>query len=337
MRRPPLPPRAGAKVGLTRRRVLTLCAFAAALPRRAAASGPGFTRWRGLAFGADVAICIEDDDRESAQLAIADAVAEMRRLEQTLSLYLPDSALVRLNASGCLEQPPQALRDVLAAAMRVSEISDGAFDVTVQPLWEAHMRAARDTTRFELAVEAARARVGWRKVRLESHRVSFEQPDMAVTLNGIAQGYAADRVAFRLRSHGFRHVLADVGEYRAIGGHALGHPWRLGIESPVPLRSLQSIADVVEMDDGGLATSSPFGTPFNRDASRHHLFDPQTGRSSASWASVSVIAATAMLADALSTAIAVAPADRAADVLTAGGGIAAILIDFSGAVRRLRG
>ena len=336
MRCPP-PPRAGAKVGLTRRRVLTLCAFAAAVPRRTSASGPALTRWQGQAFGADVAICIEDDDRESTRRAIADAVAEIRQLEQALSLYLPDSALVRLNASGSLAQPPQALRDVLAAAMRVSAISDGAFDVTVQPLWDAHMRAARDTTDFERAIEAARARVGWRNVRLEPHCVSFGQPDMAVTLNGIAQGYAADRVALRLRSHGLRHVLADVGEYRAVGGHAWGHPWRLGIESPVPARSLQPIADVVELEDRGLATSSPFGTPLNRDASRHHLFDPRTGRSSASWASVSVIAATAMLADALSTAIAVSPADRAADILTAGGGIAAVLIDFRGAVQHVRG
>jgi thiamine biosynthesis lipoprotein len=319
----------------SRRRVLALCACAAVAPRRLLAAQPVVTRWRGRAFGTDAAISIADDDTTRARRALVDAVAEIGRLEQALSLYRPDSALVRLNAAGRLDDPPPPLTEVLVAAAAVARISDGAFDVTVQPLWRVHARAVHPRG-AERSIEAARALIGWRDVRIEPGRVSFPRPGMAATLNGIAQGYAADRIAERLRRHGFDRVLADLGEFRAVGARALGRPWRIGLERPRDGRGVPDLAVAVDLADHGLATSSPFGTPLDRSGVRHHLFDPRTGRCTASWASVSVIASTAMAADALSTAIAVAPADAAADILARGGGIEAILIDFDGRLRRLR-
>jgi thiamine biosynthesis lipoprotein len=326
-----------ARGGPSRRRFLALFAFAAAVPGRPGAAERKPARWQGRAFGADATITIDAGDGADARRALAAAVAEIGRLEQALSLYRPDSALVRLNATGHLDDPPPMLCEVLAAAAQVSEISDGAFDATVQPLWQAHLRAARDPQGLDAAIERARERIGWRKVRLGPHRLSFDRPGMAVTLNGIAQGYAADRIAEVLRREGFDRVLADLGEHRAVGGRAAGQPWQIGIERPGNGHRLaDGIAAVVALTDRGLATSSPFGTPLDRLGTRHHLFDPRTGRSAASWASVSVIAPTAMTADALSTAMAVAPADAAAAILAGGGGIEAVLIDFEGRVRRLR-
>lgn len=330
-------PTARDSIAPTRRRFIALFAFAAmAATRRLRAGEPDVVRWQGQAFGAETSITIGTDDVRHAHGALADAVAEIDRLERALSLYRRDSALVRLNTAGHLDDPPQALRAVLQAAAEVSRISGGAFDVTVQPLWEAHLRAAADPHGSDAAIEEARTHVGWQDVRIERQRISFARPRMAVTLNGIAQGYAADHIAEMLRTRGFDHVLADLGEFRAIGMRATGMPWRVGVAQPVGGRGPSALATVLDLADRGLATSSPLGTPLDRAGIRHHLFDPHTGRCVATWASASVVAPTAMVADALSTAIAVAPPDAAQHILAAGGGIEAIVIDFGGGIRRLR-
>jgi FAD:protein FMN transferase len=321
----------------SRRRILAmLAAGATALAGRAAPAYVSRTEWHGRAFGAEVSIVIADGDVARAQLALEDAAAAIERLENALSLYRPNSGLVRLNAAGQLDDPPSALVDVFNVAQNVSALSDGAFDATVQPLWSVYANfaggAGWGAAGFGDALERAWARVGWRHVRVAPDQIDFAQPDMAATLNGVAQGYAADRVVERLRAHGFRHVLADLGEFRALGGASPATPWRVGIEWP----QRRGFAAVMDLRDRALATSSPYGTTFDRTGERHHLFDPRTGRSAHGWTSVSVVAATATVADALSTAIAVAPMPAAEAILAKGGGLEALLIDRKGHVHRIR-
>jgi thiamine biosynthesis lipoprotein len=319
---------------LSRRRLLALLAGSAAtaLPGPAAREETPFVRWHGHAFGAEVSLTIRDPDVVRSEAALRDCLAEIARLEDVLSLYRPDSALARLNARGALDAPPIELVEVLTAAGRMSANSDGAFDVTVQPLWSVYVRAQRDPRGFEERLQEARARIGWQRLRIAPDRVAFAAPGMAATLNGIAQGYAADRIAARLRARGFTHVLADLGEYRALGGRTPDEAWRIGIERP----DSDDLAATLALSDAALATSSPSGFRFDTKDERHHLFDPRTGRSATSWAQVSVIAADATTADALSTAIAVAPMDAAESLLAAGGGREAVLIDAQGRLRRVR-
>jgi thiamine biosynthesis lipoprotein len=323
--------------GFTRRRVLRLIAAGAAAWRvPVAVADVPVTRWRGWAFGADASLTIRDPDRARAERALADCVVEIDRLERVFSLHRRDSALVALNGAGALVDPPTELVDVLTFAARVSEVSGDAFDVTVQPLWGVYVRAQRNgwsrPDDFEAALDQARARIGWRRLAIARDRLAFTSSGMAATLNGIAQGYATDRIAERLRSHGFPHVLVDVGEFRGLGERDAGQPWRVGVAWP----DRAGLATVLTLSDRAVATSSPLATPFDSNGKNHHLFDPHSGRSAHGWTSVSVTAPTAVLADALSTAIDVAPEAAAKTILVKGGGEEAILVDRRGRLVRLR-
>ena len=209
------------------------------------------------------------------------------------------------------------LRAVLAEAARIAQLSDGAFDVTVQPLWAlyaahfaAHPGDAEGPPAHQL--EATRRRIDHRALRLDGSRVRLLRPGMAVTLNGIAQGYVTDRVAELLRDAGFASVLVQLGESFAGGPPADGVPWRIGIPDPKrPDRMIEMLA----VSDVAIASSSGFATRFDAAGRHHHLFDPRTGRSAYRCAGVTVLAPRATTADALSTALAILPRAAGADLL----------------------
>jgi thiamine biosynthesis lipoprotein len=309
-----------------------MAASAAALRSPVAFAETPLIRWRGHALGAEAELTIRHPDRARARRAIEDCVAEIQRIERVFSLYRQDSALSALNTAGALDDPPADLVEVLNFAAFVSRISDGAFDVTVQPLWKSYVRGQRNPALLAAALERARPLIGWQRLSIGRDRLAFDQPHMAATLNGIAQGHATDRVAGGLRQHGFEHVLVNLGELHALGNRVSGEPWRIGVGWP----DRKGLATVLALSDRAVATSSPLATPFNANANNHHLFDPRTGHAARGWTSVSVIAPSAMQADALSTAITVAPKTAAETILETGGGLEAVLIDDDHRVVRIR-
>ena len=297
-------------------------------------------RWRGRALGAEAEIILHHPDRARAEAALAAVIAQIRRLEAIFSLFRPDSALSRLNRGGRLDPAPADLLDLLTLCREVHAASAGAFDPTVQPLWElyaAHFarRDADPSGPSAAALAKVRARIGMEKLRTCGGRIAFAVPGMAVTCNGVAQGYITDRAYASLARAGLAHALVDLGEYRALGNRPTGSPWRVGIADPVaPWRLIERIT----LEAGtAVATSAGAGSPFDAAMRHHHIFDPHSGRSGRAWQSVSVLAPTAALADALSTAIAAAPASRASDILAAFPGARAILYDRSGRLVRVSG
>jgi thiamine biosynthesis lipoprotein len=291
----------------SRRRFITISAGALAaglVPGSAAMARPSPVRWQGVAMGARAELILHHPDRNEAEAAMQLVQDEIRRLERVFSLYDPRSALSRLNRSGALEAPPLDLVRCLDDAAHISRITDGAFDMTVQSLWELYARhfssafaSAEGPGKVEL--ETARKLVDYRAIHYGPQRVSFAEPGMAVTLNGIAQGYVTDRVAELLKARGFANVLIDLGETRGMGRRSDGADWQVGIEAPDGSgRLIRKLA----LRDQAIATSGGYGTRFTRDGVHHHLFDPKTGRSANLWNSMSVIADDATRADALSTA-----------------------------------
>lgn len=285
---------------LNRRRFLTISAAAVALPRRAAAS-PHV--WTGAAMGARATIRITHPD---AVAITTRAAAEIDRLEGVFSLYRPDSALARLNATGQLDAPPFELLECLTLAGSVHAASGGLFDPTVQRLWETWAEAAiagRRPTPSE--IKATLALIGWNRVRVDADAVVTE-PGMALTLNGIAQGYVADRVAALLEAEGLSDILIDTGELRALGGQPGGGVW--------PVRLAQG--GEVGLRERALATSAPLGTTFDPEGRCGHILDPRTGQPEPSaWRAVSVTAPQAALADALSTALCLTKVKAEADAV----------------------
>ncbi|MEJ8814794.1 FAD:protein FMN transferase [Variovorax ureilyticus] len=250
-----------------------------------------------LGFGTTLSLQAGHEDANALERALDAAVQALRRIEGQMSLFDPGSALSRLNRDGLLRSPPAELVEVLDIAHDVSRDNDGAFDVTVQPLWlafAAAQRAGRLPSPQE--VRDARARVDWRALQVSPRLVRFDMPGMAATLNGIAQGYAADHVRAVLASHGVRHALVDAGEFAPLGSNSEARPWTLGIADPHTESAL--IARL--MGDGRcVATSADNLTTFSADHRHHHIFDPHTGYSPTGLSAVTVVAQSGALADAL--------------------------------------
>jgi FAD:protein FMN transferase len=291
---------------LSRRRFIAIAAGAAGmalvpdLPGRAAA---GLTRWRGRALGADATITLAVPDGRRAQALIAAARAEIERLEAIFSLFRDDSVLSRLNRSGSLGNPPSDLVELLSLAGRVHRLTGGAFDPTVQPLFVAYAnrfsRPQECVAGGGEAMEAARGRIGWQWIEFSPLQVRFSRPGMGLTLNGVAQGYVTDKVADLLHANGLQRVLVELGEIRALGDHPDGRPWKVSIAAP-PGEGRRA-GETIELADRAIATSAPRGTTFDPDSVLGHILDPAIGRPGGRWRQVSVLAATAAMADGLST------------------------------------
>ncbi len=299
-----------------RRRVLTMLATAAglaALPFRTLANISPLVQWQGLAMGAEASMSIVHPDRSEAQAIIEDAVRELRRLEKLFSLFDPSSSIRELNAIGRLDAAPRDFRDLLKTALSISGATGGAFDPTVQPLWalyDSHFNdAATSNGPDATAVKNALNATGYKSVVVDGSSIAFAKAGMALTFNGIAQGYITDRVAMVLKSAGLQNVLVNMGEFRGLGSQAGGEPWQIGLGS-----NFRPGGDTVTLTDRAIATSEPMGTVFEKTGKFHHLFSPSTGRPASFYRRLSVIAPTATLADALSTGLAVADADARAEI-----------------------
>jgi thiamine biosynthesis lipoprotein len=253
-----------------------------------------------LGFGTTLWLRAAHADATRVDRALDEAVALLRHLEHQLSLFDPTSALCRLNRDGVLAQPDPALLELLQLARQVSARSQGAFDVTVQPLWAAWRQAqaeGRTPTPAELA--AARALVDWRAVTVSAQALRLERPGMALTLNGIAQGYAAECTRALMRRHGISSALLDTGEWAPIGHAPDGRRWQLGLASP---RDSARILTTLQADGRAIAVSSDAHLRFGAnpaDDRDHHILDPRSGRSPPHLSAVAVAAGSATLADAL--------------------------------------
>ncbi|RJF74007.1 FAD:protein FMN transferase [Rhodopseudomonas palustris] len=325
---------------LTRRRMITIAAAAAgSLLAGRLHAGPASesVRWRGSALGAQVSIEMFHPDRAEAELLIERAITEVRRLEGLFSLYQPSSAICELNLAGLLVAPDPDMVALLRASLRFAELTGGAFDPTVQPLWrlyQEHFAADRADPAGPSAERLAEAltKVGHARLRVSADRIVLRRRGAAITLNGIAQGYATDHVVELFRRAGVTTTLVDMGEIRALGAGPHGTPWQVGIAHPeLP----GQLSETIPLVDRAVATSAATGFRFDPDGRFTHLFDPLSGRSPLLYRSVSVVAPTATEADALSTAFSLMPAAAIRDVVDSRTGVDVHLVDRNGITSRL--
>ena len=245
---------------------------------------------------------------ETAKSAIEEELADITR---HLSTYEPDSELSTFNHSRDTGWIPASagLVQVLTEARRTSELSHGAYDVTVGPLvnlWGFGPGEAGERIPSETEIAAARARTGYTHldIRPAPPAIRKDIPDLYVDVNSIAQGYTVDRVAERLDKLGIANYLVEIGgELRGKGLNQLGGHWRIGIERPSP--GERAVYSIIRIADVGVSTSGDYRDYFELDGRRYsHTIDPQTGRPiTHRLASVTVVSENTMRADALSTAL----------------------------------
>lgn len=286
---------------MNRRRFLCIAAAAAATPALAETGAPLTQVWQGTAMGSAARITLSGVEGPRAQRIFAQIARELDRIESLFSLHR-DSALTRLNRDGRLNWPGADMLAVFALSDRVHHATGGAFDPTIQPLWQALARGQDP--------QPARALLGWSDIRVAPDEIRLPRPGMALSFNGVAQGYAADRIAALMRGAGLRDVLIDTGEISALGTRPDGTPWRARIETPAGA-ALRDVA----LRDRALAVSAPSGTRIGPQGTQAHILDP-LGRAPR-WTLAAVAAPSAALADALSTGLCVMDRPAIATALAA--------------------
>jgi FAD:protein FMN transferase len=221
-----------------------------------------------------------------------------------------ESEVSRLNAHASTEPFPVSAETMAALELgrRASELTGGAFDVTVAPLVEAWgFGPAKKPPAVPTAetLAALRARAGYRQLSLDAARktVAKARPDVACDVSALAGGWAADRVAQALVALGHADVLVDVGgEVSARGRRPDGSRWRVAVETPQPGK----VATVVELEDAAVATSGDYRNAWTdgQGRRRSHIIDPRTGEPIAhGLASVTVVHPDGAWADALATGL----------------------------------
>jgi thiamine biosynthesis lipoprotein len=321
----------------TRRRVLRIVAAVAGLPLmiagvRATAPEGQLHTWHGEVLGALSELTLWHTDAAFARATILKVRGEIEHFERIFSLYRSDSEISRLNEAGRLMKPSPELRRLVEESQRLGELSGGAFDISVQPLWrlyEAHFwsHTAIQPDIGTKARDIARGFVDFRQIESGTAAIGFARAGMAITLNSIAQGFITDAIADMLRNEGFESAVVDLGEFRTIGHHPDGHPWRLGIGNA---KDRGGADRMVELEDMALAVSGGYGTTFEPSGRFHHIFDPHTGASANSLVQAAVIGPSATAADGLATAICVAGEARAPTLLAAYPRTRAILTRLDG-------
>ncbi len=332
---------------LSRRRVIAITAAAtgtallgtAAMRMAQSAAAPNAVTWRGVALGAEAKITLVHENSELAAEGLRNCLAEISRLEDLFSIYRPSSAVSRLNRDGHLEQPDQDMIALTSLALAIGRQTNGAFDISVQPLWNLyanHFQSGSADPNGPSSIELDRVLelVDARNISVSSNEIRFAKTGMAITLNGIAQGYIADRAAHSLKRLGFGSALINLGETFGLGQAPGDAPWQAGVEDPT---GGSDHAFQLSLKDMALATSAGRGYRFTSDGRHHHIFAPHTGKSSQAYRSVSVTDRSAATADALSTAFSVMTEAQIAMLLAARKSTRAYIVKADGSLTTLAG
>lgn len=237
--------------------------------------------------------------------AIVDALDGVNR---SMSTYREDSDLSRFNRhpAGQAFDAPTPLLTVVDAALHISRLTDGAFDVTVGPLVDAwgFGPEGRQKPPDEATLATLGARVGWEKLTREGDTLTKSLEDVRCDLSAIAKGFAVDQVTAALEALGHQDFLVEVGgEIAARGTNRRLKPWRLGIE--VPATDAREVFAVVALRDQAMATSGDYRNFYEIDGVRRsHTIDPRTGHPVRhGLASVTVVHPSCMTADGWATAL----------------------------------
>ncbi|MCK4536847.1 MAG: FAD:protein FMN transferase [Desulfuromonadales bacterium] len=290
---------------------------------------PGQLREVRLLLGTTIEIVAEHPDADRLEDAVAAAFDEIQRLEWLMDPQRPDSDVARLSATEkSLKVAPETAR-VVELGLDVARRSDGAFDLSLgrlKALWGLDGSTPQVPGAQEIA--AALQGIGPEALQLEGLEILKSDPGLSIDLGGVAKGFAVDRAVAVLGEHGVTSAAVNAGGDMYLLGSRGKRPWRIGIQHP---RKSGAVLTSVEASNLAVVTSGDYERFFEQDGRRyHHLFDPQSGYPADACQSVTVLADSVALADALATALFVLGPERGLELLSAYAGVEALIIAGDG-------
>lgn len=285
-------------------------------------------------MGTRVEVRLWHDDAAAASRLIAAAMAEIDRIENSMSTYLDESDISVVNATAA-ERPVIVSRELFALveqALQLSAQTSGAFDITydsIGQLYDYRAGVYPDAEQIESSLPA----IDYRNVVLDAENLSirFSRPGVRINLGGIAKGYAVDSVIRQLRTAGVQSALASAGgDTRLLGNRGDG-PWVIGVRDP---DNPEGLVTRLALEDEAISTSGDYERFFIEDGIRyHHILNPGTGKSASQVRSATVIGPDATLTDGLSTSVFVLGPVAGLELIESLDGYEAMIIDTEHRVR----
>ncbi|MBS0182546.1 MAG: FAD:protein FMN transferase [Nitrospira sp.] len=286
-------------------------------------------------MGTLVTITVVASDKDVGSRAIQAGLDEIKRLEQLLSTWRPDSELSRVNAeAGHLPvQVGQETLELVVRSIEMAQLTDGGFNIAVGPAMEAWSFTERQRIPSGEELQRLKPLVDWTTVQInkEARTIFLPHKGMRVDVGGIGKGYAADRAVAEMKRAGAQGgVVALSGDIRTFGLLPEGEGFLVGIKHP---REDEALIAVIDLKDEAISTAGDYERFFERDGVRyHHILDPQTLRPARGCQSVTVIAKEGAVADGLDTGIFVLGPTRGMELVERLPDVEAIIIDDKGTV-----
>jgi len=291
--------------------LLTVLLLGAALPARA-----DWMQRTEAIMGTRCYVELWADDAAKGNDAIDAVMAELRRIDNLMSHYKPESQLSQINQFAN-ERPVQVdkeLFDLIKLSTHYSQITEGAFDITYASVgylynYPEHVHPTEEQIREKLPA------VNWRNMLLdeEHHTVRFEHPGMRIDLGGIGKGYAVDRGIDVLKARGIQRALVTAGGDSRIIGDRMGRPWLVAIRHP---DNPNKVVTRIPLSDSAVSTSGDYERYFDEGGVRyHHIIDPRTGHSASKVRSATILAPTATQTDGMSKTAFVLGAEKALEII----------------------
>ena len=269
------------------------------------------TRRTQIVMGTLVEITVSHSDAKLIQAVTTQAFDEMKRIEELMSTYIPDSEVSRINrAAGKAAVPVSPeVEEVIREGIYWSEQSNGAFDITVEPLvqlWD--FDGEKEIIPSENTIRKTASLVDYKNIEIKDHTVRLKNRGMAINVGGLAKGYAVDRAISILRSKVSNGIINAGGDLFAFGQKSKNASWNIGLQHP---RKSRDLLAAFAVKNQAVATSGDYQRYFIKDDVRyHHIFDPQTGKPARLMISTTIITTEVMDADALATAVFVMGPDK---------------------------
>lgn len=284
-------------------------------------------------MGTLVKITAVADSESIAQAAATAGFAEIRRLEELLSTWIPTSELSRVNAaagSAAVPVSPESLA-VVQRSLQAAELTNGGFNIAIGPAVDAWSVTERQHIPSATELQQLSPLVDLRGVHVDvvARTIRLERVGMRIDVGGIGKGYAADRAVEIMRKAGaFAGVVALSGDIKTFGRLPGGRPFPVGIQHP---RKEGAVLAWIDLQDEAISTAGDYERYFERDGVRyHHILDPQTLQPARRCQSVTIVAREGIWADGLDTGIFVMGPERGMELVERLADVEAIIVDAEG-------